>query len=72
MKRRVLPYHKLGGRTVRFDVEACDLAISNYEFKSIFDANIRQELARRKALNGGTPLAIEKDLGLEQPGMPGA
>ena len=62
MKRRVLPFHKLGGRTVRFDVEICDIAISNYEYKSMFDANIRQELERRKAMNGGTPLAIEKDL----------
>jgi hypothetical protein len=35
MKRRVLPFLKLGGRTVRFNVEDCDIAISTYEFKSI-------------------------------------
>jgi hypothetical protein len=62
MRRRVLPFVKLGGRTVRFDVEACDIAISQYEFRSIFDRNIRDELQRRKEMNGGKPLAVEKDL----------
>jgi hypothetical protein len=50
MNRRVLPYHKLGGRTVRFDPEQCDIALQNYEYRSIFDDNIRAELARRQAV----------------------
>jgi hypothetical protein len=67
MKRRVLPFHKLGGRTVRFDPVACDIAISAYEYRSIFDKNIRQELERRQAMNDGRPLALQRDLGLEKP-----
>jgi hypothetical protein len=62
MQRRVLPFSKPGGRTVRFSVEECDLALDTYQYRSIFDGNIQQELARRRALHGN-PLQIESELG---------
>ena len=36
MKRRILPYVKIG-RVVRFDVVECDQALEKYKFKSRYD-----------------------------------
>jgi hypothetical protein len=61
MQRRVLPFTKMSGRMVRFDVEECDIALAAYQYRSLFDANIRNELARRRAMHG-KPLKLEEEL----------
>jgi hypothetical protein len=66
MKRRVLPFTKMSGRMVRFDPEECDIALAAYQYRSLFDANIREELARRRAMYG-KPLKLEEEL--ESPAM---
>jgi DNA-binding transcriptional MerR regulator len=43
MQRRLLPFTKPSAKMVRFDPEACDIAIQSYEHRSIFDATIQQE-----------------------------
>jgi hypothetical protein len=48
MTRRILPFYKLSHKVVRFDAAKCDIAIEVFERKSLFDPEIREELARRK------------------------
>ena len=61
MARRILPFTKVGGRMVRFDPEECDIALAAYQYRSLFDGNIRQELARRREMYG-KPLQLGEEL----------
>jgi hypothetical protein len=64
MRRRLIPYLKPSERTVRFDPALCDIAIRAFEFKSIFDQTIREELGRTALENGDRPLRIAGELGI--------
>ena len=64
MRRRIIPYLKPSERTVRFDPTLCDIAIRAFEFKSIFDPTIQEELGRAELENDGKPLRIAGELGI--------
>ena len=64
MRRRIIPYIKPSQKMVRFDPEICDIVIKSYEFKSIFDQTIKEEVARKLAENGRKPFLFQAELGV--------